>query len=473
MDYSGLKPGMYLQIGGAIKNLGSVDDVIYQALTGRSPDEVARLAAEVGWVFIALNKRRSQMKELFRYGRWLVGEQERDDFPFVFHWQREFPRIDEALQTTGQAYLLKQRSGRRLIGLRWIEPDAVEPDERSAEVVPGGIRFSRYFYTDADGRRQTLPAEDIIHFMMYGRDDMLPATSAGFATKLASKILYGIGESFSTFYENNALPVMLVEVPASTSDTDRERLQSSFWRLFNRRRGSKETRTIGVREGVKVTPLSIDPEKLDATALEESKIQEIVTAHDVPYEIVATAANYAVSQDRRRDFVGAVGQRVEDIAETLTSDPEMLTMRLTYEANVEQHWSMKRDEADAAIALQRYAAAGFQPWAAAWIMGISEDDFPDDIRARGIFVEPQQRQVFGQPAQTPAPETDTESGDIADAADIDPAEDMKSTEAGQFRRWYKKRLGADVEQFDAHHLTKADKLLIADEIVANVWEAYP
>ena len=76
-----------------------------------------------------------------------------------------------------------------------------------------------------------------------------------------------------------------------------------------------------------------------------------------------------------------------------------------------------------------------------------------------------------------APEADTDAGDIADETDIDVSDEMAvrawNEEAGQFRRWYKKRMGADVKQFEAHHLTTADKLSIADEIVTNVWEAYP
>jgi hypothetical protein len=470
MDYNGLKPGLYLQVGENIKNIGTVDDVIYQALTGKSPDEVARLASMVGWVFIALNKRRTQMKELFRYGRWLIGEEERD-LPFVFNWERDAPRVDEALQTTGQAYLLKQRSGRRLIGLRWLSPDAVEPDERSVEIIAGGLKYTRYFYTDDTGRRETLPGEDVVHFMLYGRDDIAPATTAGMATKLAAKVMYGVGETFATFYENNALPVMLVEVPATTTNADRERLENRFWRLFNPRRGSKENRTVGVNEGVKVTPLSIDPADLDATALEEAKIQEIVTAHDVPYEIVATAANYAVSQDRRRDFVGAIGQRVEEIAQTITDDPEIKGLRINYEANVEQHWSMKRDEADAAIALQRYTASGFTPWAAAWLMGISEDDFPEDIRERGLWVEMQPQAQEAPQISAPDIDTGAGGGDVADEMDID--DEFKMAEAGQFRRWYKKRMGTDPDQFDAKHLTRGDKLLIVDDILRTAWETYP
>jgi hypothetical protein len=309
MNYDKLAPGLYIQHGSAIKRIGEQGDPFAAALAGHNYNEPERLAAAVGWVFIALNKRTTQMKELYQYSQWInsASGNELDELPFAFKINREMPRIDYALQLHGQAYLFKQRRGRRLVGVRWLDPSTIQPDPSSAEVVNGGARWSRYMRTDPiTYQRQFIDANDVIHFIIPGQRELEPGTPAGLATKTAANILLGMGEMFSTFYENNALPVMLVEVPAATSNEDRDSIKSAMWRVFNPRRGSRENRTVGVREGVKITPLSINPESLDAIPLEDSQIRQIVTAHDIPYEIVATSANYAVSQDRRRDFVGSI-----------------------------------------------------------------------------------------------------------------------------------------------------------------------
>ena len=464
MNYDNLSPGLYLQRGDTIKRIGEIGDPLAAALTGHNYSDPERLASAVGWVFIALNKRASQIKELYQFGQWQTtgSGNEIDAPPFAFNIQREMLRIDYALQLLAQAYLFKQRRGRRLIGLRWLDPATVEPDPQTAEVIPGGVRYGRYWRTDPlTLRRDPIDATDIIHFMLPGLRELEPASPASKATKTAGNILLGIGEMFSTFYENNALPVMLVHVPAGTSPEDVQQIRSGFWRIFNPRRGSRENRTVGIREGVTVTPLSINPENLDAIPLEDSQIRQIVTAHDIPYEIVATSANYAVSQDRRRDFVGSIGQRMQEIADVINNDRDIALSGIEWTVDPEQHWAMKRDERDAATATLNWVQAGMTPQAAAYLMGITEKRFPAEIRAAGIW----------RPLTMGMPEMGSSPARMEDEAVVDG--EAKSAELIQFRRWYKKRIGGDVDGFAAKHLTKGDKLIVADEMLRNSWEVYP
>ena len=467
-DYSTLEPGLYIARGDAVKRIAEGNDFL--SLFGHRYNQVEQLAEAVTWVFIALNKRRTQMRELFRYGQWERGDgQEVDGPPFVFDLMREFVRIDQALQLTGQAFLLKQRRGRRVVGIRWLDPLTVEPDKQTAEVIPGGVQFTRYIRNDpATGRREALDGRDVIHFYIPGLREIDPGTTAGDATKMAAQVLYGMAETFSTFYENNALPVMLVNVPIGTQGEDVKAIESRFWRIFNPRKGTRENRTIGVREGVTVTPLSLNPTDLDFAALEDSKIKAIVTAHDVPFELIADVANYAVANDRRRDFVGAIGQRIEDLAHVINGDPDIKALGVSYTLDVDQHWSMKGDEAAAAISFQRYLQ-GMTPWAAAFLMGITEETFPDDMRARGIWAQPQAQAQ----AIEPLPADNGGVPDIAVAVDDMTTKAAEQSELAQFRRWYKKRLGADVDDFTGHYVTKADKLLVADELLRGAWEVYP
>ena len=71
MDYNKLKPGLYLQRGEQIKSLEMTDRAIASMLMGRTINDLEKLVAGVGWVFIALNKRKNQMGELFSLGEWM------------------------------------------------------------------------------------------------------------------------------------------------------------------------------------------------------------------------------------------------------------------------------------------------------------------------------------------------------------------------------------------------------------------
>ena len=65
----------------------------------------------------------------------------------------------------------------------------------------------------------------------------------------------------------------------------------------------------------------------------------------------------------------------------------------------------------------------------------------------------------------------------AAAAEDDGGEEADDSEAEdelkRFRRWYKKRIGADVDLFESVKLAKSAKLLVADEVLRMSWETYP
>ena len=459
MNYSGLKPGLYLQRGERIKSLDTTERGLANLLMGRTANDLETLMAGVGWVFVALNERRKALGGLYPLGEWIQNNTPIDGFPFAFHWQTTFDRIDAALQTTGEAFLLKQRQGRRLIGIRWLDPDAVQTDERDLEVVPGGVQYSRYWYTTGAGQRQAIPAEDIIHFTLYGRDDSGPGPTAGIATQLAANILYGLGETFSTLFDNNALPVVLVYVPMGASDPDVKAVENRIQRLFNRRRGTRENRVAGMREGVTVTPLPVNFNDLQAQSLEDSQVRQILRAHDIPFELVYESANYAVANDRRRELTESIGQRLDAMARVFCEDPEIAALRLFYDTNLEQHWSMKQGEAEMAAAVLNLVQAGFTPWAAAYRMGINEDEFPTELVARGLYRETARPAEMAMP--TPSQQTDA----AAQAAEEE--------ELAQFKRWYRRRIGADVDTFKAQHISHAQKLVVADTVLRQAWQDYP
>ena len=75
VKYNELKPGLYVQMGDSIKSvgreyLGTFEEFI---ASGGGTAGVEQLAASVGWVFVALNKRKAKLKGRVKYERISIG----------------------------------------------------------------------------------------------------------------------------------------------------------------------------------------------------------------------------------------------------------------------------------------------------------------------------------------------------------------------------------------------------------------
>lgn len=103
MQLNNLKPGVYFWDGG--NNVKSfVDWRTYETQFGGSTGDLLRVVRNlIGWEFAAIEKRRDTLAEI-PY-EW-EGTKEAD--PLCLSMEM-LQRIDEALQTTGAAYLWKDR----------------------------------------------------------------------------------------------------------------------------------------------------------------------------------------------------------------------------------------------------------------------------------------------------------------------------------------------------------------------------
>jgi hypothetical protein len=405
----GLKAGIHFMQGNrVIKSVaaGSDDWGRLFSRDGRtqSPEE---LAASVGWVFIAINKRRKTILEIPL--TWERDGDEAETVPFTFKTREMVYRIDPAIQLMNAAYLLKLRAGRRFVGVRWIDPAAISPDKQSLTVEG----YGRYIYETISGR-QYLPAEDIIRFYdpMFREHD--PGITAGQASSLAAQILFGMAETTDTFYDTNGLPVIAVIVPEATNDSDKEATRTAFERIFKRKRSMKGNKTIGLREGTKIEQISFAPKDLAMSELDVGKRQEILLAHEVPPAIIYSDVNTNQASDKMQQFIGALGVRLEMICETINNDPDIKATGFELVARVQEHWSMKGDEALRALAVTRFAAV-MHPEAAAYLMGITREDFPEDMQDR-IFLESTAASVVSSagsvPGEPATDETDTTSQEM-------------------------------------------------------------
>lgn len=350
VDYSELKPGVHLFVGDKkIKSLSVAASQQWLDLgllsEGRNKS-AETLLASVAWVHIALTHRRNMIGEISV--DWEHNQEAVEQPPFMFNIDRELPRIDQAVQLGGVAYLYKLRRGARMLGLRWLDPDAVTPDDLSLTVEG----YGRYWYTTVNGP-EAIMAKDLIRIYNPGQREHDPEPSAGKAASLAGQILLGMGETADTFFDTNGLPIIAVIVPDATAPEQIDSIQDRFRRLFQSRRSRSGNKTVGLREGTKIEKISFAPKDLAMTELEDSKIDAILLAHGVPPAITRRDVNRAEAELKMMQFVGTVAARLQMITNTINEDPDIARGGVLLAVHKERHEMLQQLELTKAESLQK------------------------------------------------------------------------------------------------------------------------
>ena len=219
-DYGSWKPGLYLQVGGNVKalDLSRGSDDSWLALLGLDR-RVGKnnLTNKEPWTFTALNRRAEWINNV-PYA-WVVNDSDADIAPFSLNMRDMLPQIDKALQTREHgAFLYKWRLFGKRFELKWLNPDTIEPDVKTATLEKGITRFER---TKDKGQTEWIAAEDIIWFKRPGMKELESDPSPLEASRLAAEVLYNISQMEDWLYETNGLPVMLIMVPAVMNETER------------------------------------------------------------------------------------------------------------------------------------------------------------------------------------------------------------------------------------------------------------
>lgn len=380
MNKSKMKPGIHFMQGDRVlKSITLTGDEGWTQLFGGDgrTQTADALVASVGYVFIAVGKRRQNIISI-DVGWEKNGE--RGTPPFTFPIKQLLYRIDPAMQLLGVAYLHKQRRGNRFLGVKWQDPRSIHPDKNS--LTADG--YERYTKNTTRGP-QPIPADDIIRFIdpMFSEHD--PGPTAGAATSLAAQVLLGMSETADTVFDTNGLPVIAVVVPEETTDPDKEDIRNRFERVFRRGRSRKGNKTIGIRESVEIKTISLAPKDLAMTPLSNEKREEIALAHDVPPAILWSDVNTNQAGDKWQQFINALGVRALMIAETVNDDDDIKASGWRMVVDVNAHWAMKADEANAALTVTRYATV-MKPRAALHLMGIDMEKFPEDWTEDDVFL---------------------------------------------------------------------------------------
>jgi hypothetical protein len=369
-----LKAGIYIQNGDgkvdALKNFGVLESIL-----GETETSAASMASLVPYVFAAMDRRGARISEIEH--EWRRGDEVTKDAPFPVQLRQLLRRTDEAMQLIGTAYWYKLRNGSgKLVGLRWLDPSSMTPDPNSIENPIGYTNYKR----STEGGEIDVLADDLFVFRKLGLREYQAGGIAGTATRLATEILYNLSQAENTLYKN-PLPVSLIVVPQGTAQSERDRVKNFFWRVFNpSSKSSPENRVMPVFEGTEVQRISMTAEELDFEGGRQPNAVAVIAAHGVPVsEIFDDAANMATASEYGRSFTTRLGTRLFDIADVINLDFDMVKIGYTLDFFPERHATMQKDDLDVSNAFVNYGVGGLTPKAAAYLVGITDDDFPQDF----------------------------------------------------------------------------------------------
>lgn len=353
MQLNNLKPGVYFWDGG--NNVKSfVDWRTYETQFGGSTGDLLRVVRNlIGWEFAAIEKRRDTLAEI-PY-EW-EGTKEADPLGLSMEMLQ---RIDEALQTTGAAYLWKDRGafGVKLLGLTWLDPRTMTPNVQDANVRDDIDWYQRNpMHLQVTGADElTIKTVDLLRFQRLGLRELVPETSATAAISVVASALRVMYRTSEQALAQGAIPPKVVVVPPSTSKEDKLSLRQWLERVVRRNLESPEQQFVPVSSGIEFHDLVLAPNTLFTPGLreyEQNLITQLLAAHQVPQTLIFdSASNFATARQTKTNFVQIMAQRLEKIAKRINTDPDIVRLKVALRVNVSQHEALQREELEKAITL--------------------------------------------------------------------------------------------------------------------------
>lgn len=197
-------------------------------------------------------------------------------------------RIEGSLCIDAGAYIFPERNKTRLLDLKWLRFDTVEPQFN----ISGLSGFKRRVGTATP---IDLKPEELIYIWL---PDPLTEVGPGRAplhVALKSAGIIAAANEFTVqFFARGGMNITLMLVDASTGDPDLKKLEAWWKRLVAGVRSAWQT--VAIRKNVDIKQFGYEPEKLAMPALKAEARAEIVAAFGLSEDIIASnAANHATA----------------------------------------------------------------------------------------------------------------------------------------------------------------------------------
>jgi hypothetical protein len=384
-------------------------------------------------------------------------------------------RSSVSLDRHGAAYfVVVPTRGGKVHSVKWVDPSTIHVDFDAARGALRGFRrvmghdIGTYFeYDEEEDIAIASSGLQLGWVWSLGLNEIGPGFVLEDMVQLPAGLLNSSDALMKALYDRGAIAQHVVFAPAEPPEQEKSRVLAKIRRaLFGGLDSSNNVEVLSNQ--LSIEKVGTDPSALDLSSVDAGNMADVSAVGDLPRMLLDpdTGANRSLLDRVTSNFIlNTIHPHAEHIADGYNHHvltPLGMAIRLVPESMTIN----QEDEKLRANAFALYVSQGVPHETAAALLGI---DVPEGMAlVDDRLLQPAQADPMNEEVD---PELDTDEG-----TDEDPAEsedEAKRVELGQFRRWYKKRMGTDPDQFDAKHLTRGDKLLIVDDILRTAWETYP
>jgi HK97 family phage portal protein len=345
------------------------------------------------------------------------------------NWEDAIRSVESDMDIFGVAYILKMRAGAAgvITGLRRLNPTTME-------VIKSSSGIEGYIQTLNGKQKVEIPAESMIYFHEYHPLDDLGGLSMTAVALPSITALTNTEKYLSAFFENSALPAIIMTTEQTMQEADFNMLQRWWNKTF---KGTGKAHKVAfLSNGVKPETISYPLTDLALEQVRETCRRDICGVFGVPPSIAGAweSANYATALEERKSiYTETIIPRARYYASQINTclvqeiDPTVEFAWMFEELEVMQP-DKKADAERLSILVNSKIIT---PVCAALEMGYSEEDVPEEEEPAPI---PEQLQPFtGMPPEAPnKPNEPLSSENEAEMPSVD--ESQFKAEIGAWRR---------------------------------------
>ena len=435
--------------------LESLPESAWTVLGASGDDDLEKIGSSVALFYRAIAIRASSLVSVpweitpNTEGAEAIWTSEDEDAPPQLSFLADLPMLLWQTEASwcfkSQAFWHRERNRVRTTNVRWFDPNSMAP---KWDAVSGLVGFTRAL---GNGTKVQMAPEDVVYIWRQGLRETTPMVPPAQAAAQAAGVVFNADQFAAQFFARGAIKATLLTVDGNPSPEEMRKLET-WWKRFFSGIGNAWS-TAAVRAGV--TPVTVGEglESLNTSTLTDDKQKEILVAMGVPASLVmANAANYATAQQDEQNFYNLTIIPDARLIQRQINRQLLAPLGLRLVFKPQELTCFPEDENTRSTAFKNYFDAGIKLSVAAELLGMY---LPNGMEYADLDPdEPEPAAPVVVMAQ-PGPEDD----------------EAASIEAGQFKRWLRKRPGRDISGFKAVHLTAETMRQLAAEVNQGKSEA--
>jgi HK97 family phage portal protein len=269
--------------------LGDFDNFLDWLVSGGDGSEPQDLYKAVAWTFWCVNLRANNISQVPYDVYPMELEEDDEDEDNAVEWPIDLKpvlwNVEAWLSLKAAAYVFKRQQGAMLDKLQVLNANTMR-------VLEYGADGPTTFRQEVGGKHKDYPADQIVYFRTFNpKDDIREGVSSGQVGRVTGSLVKNANEWASKFFENGAIPAVMLTTEGPVPPKEKERIQSVWEKML--RGVQRAFKTVVLERGLTPTVVGMPIKDLAMPDLETTKRQQILAAHLIPPGMAEPKTNRA------------------------------------------------------------------------------------------------------------------------------------------------------------------------------------